>query len=283
MNPVKTLLAGEVRAIFADPAGRKVEIDRSDDGLFGPGSVAWRVHGDVACMMIGGISALLLQMLHPAALAGIWDHSNFRRDMAGRLRRTAAFIAVTTYGSRAQAEAAIVRVRRIHGHVEGLLPDGAPYHANDPELLAWVHVAEATSFLGAFRRYREPAMSDADADRYFAEMAAVAEPLGVIAAPRSRRDAAATLRRFAPELRRDARTREAATLLLDQPAPSPALAPFQAVAVQAAVDLLPDWARRLHRLPMPATRRPLVRAGGVAMARMTRWAMTSASGTPARS
>ena len=87
---------------------------RRPDGLFGPESVAWRVHGDVTCMMVGGIAGLMLQMLYPAVLAGVWDHSRFRDDLAGRLRRTARFIALTTYGSREQAEAAIARVRGIH-------------------------------------------------------------------------------------------------------------------------------------------------------------------------
>src|SRR3546814_3700279 len=82
-------------------------------------------------MMIGGVSALLLQMLHPGVLAGVWDHSNFRSDMLGRLRRTAQFISGTTYGSREQALALISRVKAIHDHVHGQLPDGTPYSAQD--------------------------------------------------------------------------------------------------------------------------------------------------------
>src|SRR3546814_928207 len=120
-------------------------------------------------MMIGGISALLLQMLHPAALTGVLDHSSFREDMMGRLRRTARFIAVTTYGERDAAEAAIERVRAIHEDVRGHLADGTAYAASDPRLLAWVHVAEATSFLDAWIAYGEPRMTRADQDRYFAE------------------------------------------------------------------------------------------------------------------
>src|SRR5207237_10791125 len=110
-----------------------------DDGLFGPGSVGWKVHGDFPAMMMGGVAALLMQMLHPAALAGVWDHSNFRRDMQGRLRRTAQFIAGTTFGSTAHARQLIDRVRRIHARVDGVLEDGTPYTADDPEVLTWVH------------------------------------------------------------------------------------------------------------------------------------------------
>src|SRR5260370_32062273 len=121
-------------------------------------------------MMVGGIAGLLLQMLHPGVLAGVWDHSNFRADMHGRLRRTARFIALTTYGGQAEAEAAIARVRSLHDRVGGTLPNGTPYAANDPELLAWVHVTEATSFLHALIPYVEPAMPSFHQRPYFQEV-----------------------------------------------------------------------------------------------------------------
>src|SRR5688500_2812244 len=170
---VKDILIDRVRAVFNDRARGERPVQRRDDGLFGRSAVAWRVHGDLTSMMVGGVAGLLLQMLHPAVLAGVWDHSNFRADMHGRLRRTARFIALTTYGGRDEAEAAIARVRRIHDRVGGALPDGAPYAANDPSLLAWVHVTEATCFLDAWIRYAEPGMPAAHQDRYFAEMARV--------------------------------------------------------------------------------------------------------------
>src|ERR1700754_3376642 len=101
----KRFLVGKVRAAFNDTADGEQPVQRREDGLFGPKSIAWRVHGDVTSMMVGGIAGLLLQMLHPAVLAGVWDHSSFRQDMLGRLRRTARFISTTTYGSREEAEA----------------------------------------------------------------------------------------------------------------------------------------------------------------------------------
>ena len=128
-------LIGEVRALFNDKARGEVPVLRGVDPMIAADSVAWRVHGDVTTMMVGGVAALLLQMLHPGALAGVWDHSNFRRAMLGRLRRTARFIAQTTYAERAEAEAAIARVRRIHAQVGGVLQDGTPYRADDPHLL----------------------------------------------------------------------------------------------------------------------------------------------------
>ena len=270
-RPLKQAIAGRVVALFNDQSRGERPVQRRPDGLFGPRSVAWRVHGDVASMMVGGVAGLLLQMLHPAVLAGVWDHSNFRADMHGRLRRTARFIATTTYGGRAEAEAVIARVRSIHDAVRGTLPDGTPYWANDPALLAWVHATEAASFLGAWVRYAEPRMSGADQDRYFAEMAQVAEALGAAPAPRSRAEARRLIAATRPHLRCDERTRTVAKLVLTRRTPGMA-EPLQALALQAAVDLLPDWARQMHRLPSPALGRPVVRAGTLGIARTLRWA-----------
>ncbi len=271
-RPLKTRIAAEVVGIFNDRARGERPVVPQPDGLFGPRSVAWRVHGDVTSMMVGGIAGLLLQMLHPAVLAGVWDHSNFRADMQGRLRRTARFIALTTYGGRDEAEAVLVRIRRIHDHVQGRLPDGRAYSANDPALLAWVHVTEATSFLEGWIRYAEPRMRGADQDRYFAEMAQIGEALGADPVPRSRAEAQALLQAMRPQLRRDARTAEVARLLLEQPAPSLMAEPLRAIAMQAGIDLLPGWARRMHRMESPLVARPLVRAGTLGIARTLRWA-----------
>jgi len=157
-----------------------------DPGLFGPESVCWKVHADFTSMMTGGISALLLQALHPLALAGVWDHSSFRTDILGRLRRTATFIAGTTFGNRHDALALIERVRRIHLGVSGIAPDGRPYRASDPALLTWVHVAEVSSFMTAHLRYVNPQLPVDAQDQYFAETARIAEMLGAHNVPRSR-------------------------------------------------------------------------------------------------
>lgn len=126
--------------------GVDFELPKGDPGLFGPDAACWKVHGDFSSMMIGGIGALLLQMLHPLALAGVWDHSNFRDDLLGRLRRTCQFISATTYGPLADAERLIERVRRIHESVIGQLPDGTPYSASDPDLLTWVMSPRSAAF-----------------------------------------------------------------------------------------------------------------------------------------
>jgi uncharacterized protein (DUF2236 family) len=272
-RPLKRAIIGQIVALFNDKTRGERPVARRQDGLFGPGSVAWRVHGDVTSMMVGGIAGLMLQMLYPAVLAGVWDHSRFRDDLPGRLRRTARFIALTTYGSREEAEAVIDRVRRIHGHVRGTLPDGTPYAADDPELLAWVHVAEATTFLEAWIRYAEPNMPGPDRDRYFAEMAVVGAALGADPVPRSRAEARAVLRAMRPKLRVDDRTREVARLLLTRRAETSWQEPLQQLSQQAGLDLLPDWARRMHGLP-PLPARPLLRAGTLGVARTIRWAFS---------
>ena len=269
---IKQSIVGEVRATFNDRTKGETPVTRRPDGLFGPRSVAWRVHGDVTSMMVGGMAALLLQMLYPAVLAGVWDHSNFRADMIGRLRRTARFIALTTYGGRDEAEAAIERVRAIHHQVRGTLGDGTPYSADEPRLLAWVHVTEVLSFLDSWRRYGEPAMSLAEQDRYVDEVARVGEALGADPLPRSRAEAERLMQAMRGDLRADARSREVARLVLNTAVTTPAARLFRSLTSQAAVDLLPDWARDMHGLSDPLLLRPLVRAGTYGVASTIRWA-----------
>src|SRR3954451_22984990 len=189
LAPVRRALVRQVRSTFNDQAKGEKPVPSSDDALFPVGSVIRRVHGDVTSMMVGGIAALLTQMLHPKALAGVWDHSDVHADMLGRLRRTARFIALTTYAQRDSALAAIAKVKGIHEQVGGTLPDGTAYRATDPWLLAWVHVAGAINFLEAWRRYAEPRMSASDEDRYFAESGDIARMLDADPVPRSRIEA----------------------------------------------------------------------------------------------
>ena len=265
-------LIRNVRAVFNDQSRGEKPVVRSPQSMFGPGSVIWRVHGDVVTMMVGGMSALLLQMLHPAVLGGVWDHSNFREDMLGRLRRTARFISLTTYASREEAEAAMARVRTVHAQVSGTLPDGTNYSADDPQLLAWVHVSEALSFLNARIRYAEPGMPHVDQDRYFEEMSGIALALGADPVPRSRAAAEQLVERMRPQLLCDARTREIAAIVLKQRPDNLAMAAAQRVIGQAAVDLLPDWAREMHGLRSTFVTRPFVRTSTLAMAKTLRWA-----------
>ena len=271
LSPVRRALVRQVRATFNDQSKGEKPVPASDQALFPPGSVIRRVHGDVTSMMVGGIAALLTQMLHPKALAGVWDHSDVHADMLGRLRRTARFIAVTTFGHRDKAEAAIARVRAIHEQVRGSLPDGSEYRATDPWLLAWVHVAGAVNFLDGWRRYAEPAMSIAHQDRYFAESGEIARLLDADPVPRTRAEAERLIGEFGAELRADERTREFRELVLKAPARSFREIPVQRLLMNAAIDLMPDFARGMHGLSRPALP-PLVRGATFGIAGTIRWA-----------
>jgi uncharacterized protein (DUF2236 family) len=274
---VLELVAGDgAKAIdFLHPAG--------DPGLFGPDAVCWRVHADFTSMMVGGISALLLQMLHPLALAGVVDHSNFRQDLLGRLRRTATFIAGTTYGSRQEAERLVARVRKVHRVVVGTAPDGRPYAAQDPALLTWVHVAEVSSFLQGYLRYVDAGLPAAAQDRYYDETAIIAEKLGALEVPRSRPAVAAYLEAMRPVLAVSESTREVTRLLLDMPGTRPAMRPLGKVFMAAGIDLLPAWAQQLSGFgALAPLRGPAARAGVRAVAPLLRWSMREGAAWKAR-
>ncbi|WP_460418104.1 oxygenase MpaB family protein [Pseudomonas sp. microsymbiont 2] len=259
-----------------------LESPKGDPGLFGPKSISWQVHGDFPSMLVGGISALMLQLLHPLALAGVWDHSNFRHDLLGRLRRTSQFISGTTFGSTRDAEWLIDKVRTIHLQVVGTAPDGRPYAASDPDLLTWVHVAEVSSFLAAHLRYRNPALPRASQDAYYAEIALIAERLGARDVPRSCDAVEDYLRRMRPQLQCDSRSLEVVDILLKAPAPSRLAEPVGKLMLKAGIDLLPDWASDMLGLHQGPLARHMIRLGLGRTAPVLRWAMRNGSAHRAR-
>jgi len=281
-SPLRHAIVLQVRRLVGGTGDDTIERNRRDTGFFGPDSACWKVHGDLASMMVGGVTALLLQMLHPGALAGVWDHSNFRQDMSGRLMRTARFIAGTTYGDRAEAQGFIDRVRAIHARVSGVLPDGTPYDADDPVLLTWVHVAEVSSFLAAYLRYVDPNFPAEAQDRYYRETAEIARRLGAVDVPQSRAEVAAYLEAMRPQLRYDERTREVAAALLSQKPSSPAAAPAMAATFDAAKDLLPAWAAQMHGVRLSPPRRLAARIGVQGLGRLLRWALVNSAEARAR-
>jgi len=239
-----------------------------DEGLFGPGSVAWRLHAD-ATMLVAAMRALLVQALEPRAMAGVHQHSDYKGGPWARLDRTVRFILATTYGATPTAEAAVAAVRKIHERVHGVDPvTGLAYSASDPELLLWVHAAEVHSVVASYRRYAGR-LSDADADRYVVEMARVAELLGLPAAmaPRSMSELREYLWSMEPALRVTPAAKEALRTIMAPPMPMP-LRALWIVPVTATVAVLPRVARRAYGLPWlhPAT--PSVRAGMFALTRV---------------
>lgn len=241
---------------------------------FGPESAIVRVHGD-ASMFVGGIRALLLQTLHPAAMLAVSEHSGFRGDMWGRLNRTSHFLAVTTFGTVQDAESMIRMVRGIHEKVVGTMPDGTTYAASDPHLLKWVHVAEVDSFLRAHTVYGKEPLDQAGRDQYVAETSVVALKLGVVDPPMTEDELVEQLAAYRPELRGTSEAREAVSyLLFKPPLPLAAKAPY-GVLVVAGVALMPAWTRRPLRLPwMPLSERTVVRALGTVATGTIRWALT---------
>ena len=248
---------------------------------FGEDRPIRHVHSDSA-MFIGAIRALLLQSLHPLAMAAVAEHSDYHGDPWGRLQRTSHFIGITTFGRTEDAERAIARVRAIHQRVTGTAPDGRPYAASDPHLLTWVHIAEADSFLRAHSTFGARPLDKDGRDGYVADMARIGAELGVPDPPRTETELADRIRAYRPELAATAEAREAARfLLLRPPLPVIARAPYGVLAA-AAVSLLPGWARRPLYLPrLPVTETVLVRPAGQAMVHAIHWAITAPRSAPA--
>ncbi|MVT02590.1 histidine kinase [Enterobacter sp. 10-1] len=241
-----------------------------EPGLFGPRSAIWPVHGDFTSMLCGGISALLLQMLHPLALAGVWDHSNFREDIFGRLRRTSQFISATTFGTTADAERLIAKIKDIHLRVSGRDRDGTPYEASDPALLTWIHVAECSSFMASHLRYRRTVVSEARQEQYFAEAGEIARRLGARDIPVTPRQVAEYLQDMRPRLRCDERTQEVARVLFATRLPGKLSQPVGRLMMRAGVDLLPPWAQEMLSLRMSRLQRQSTRLAVHGIARVLR-------------
>lgn len=265
-------LVQQVRATFNDIDSGQQPVPPSDEAYFPKDTPIRMVHADVASMMVGGIRALLLQMLHPHALQGVLDHSDFRNDMHGRLRRTARFIAITTFGHRVEADRAIERVNRIHAKVSGELPDGTPYSATNARTLAWVHATEASSFLAAYVRYVRPDMPKGEQDEYFRQFAFIARKLGADPVPESCAEADALLRTMRSELRASPAASGIAQLVLTERAQGGSMAVQRAIAT-CAVDLLPPFARSLLGLGRPGIEHLAARGAVHGLGRTLRWAL----------
>jgi uncharacterized protein (DUF2236 family) len=235
--------------------------DAADDGFFGPASVAWQVSADLASP-VAGLRSLLMQALHPLAMAGVDQHSGWRRDPVGRLAATSAYLATVTFGERAAAERAAARVRRIHDRVRGVdAVTGLPYAAGDPALLLWVHAALVDSSLAAGRAFGMP-LSAGDSDRYVAEMMVAAELVGVPGSlvPASVADLERYVASVRPKLRCTSAAAESMAYLLDPPGLDEDVAEFWRDVRDAAIAVLPEWAREMYGYGTPRALTPGRRA-----------------------
>ena len=274
LDPVEYLrsrIVGGVRAAFNEGNRNAQPRPPSDNALFARNSPIRLVHADVVGMMVGGIRSLFLQMLHPHALQGVLDYSNFREDMSGRLSRTAHFITDTTFQHRDVAMAAIERVNAIHRKVQGTLPDGTPYSATDPRTLAWVHVAEATSFLAAYVRHVRPDMPGHEQDEYYRQFAVIAHALGCDPVPANRAEAEAIFHDLRDDLHTSPEAREVAQFVatMKPDGTPPAL---QAMIMTEAVALLPAFARSMLGLERPGLAGIPARAATWGVGKTLRWA-----------
>jgi uncharacterized protein (DUF2236 family) len=211
-----------------------------DPGLFGPQSVTWKVHADFSAMMVGGLSSLMIQALHPRALAAVWDHSNFRHQLKARLGRTALFVAATTYGSVDLATKHVQRVNAIHAKIKGIDLKGQAYIANEPHLLRWVHLVETISFLNAYQHLALQPLCPSDCDRYVVEMNKVGEMLGATNLPLTFSDAKHAMTQYEPELVFDQRTRETLRSI-ESYSVDLTEKPFFALILSASFDIVPQW------------------------------------------
>lgn len=247
--------------------------DPGDPGLLGPQSASWRVIGEPAAI-VGGLRALLVQLLHPHALAGVVDHSAFRHDPLGRLQRTSAYVTTSTFGSTREALAVARRVRGVHRQVRGVVPDGQAYDAADPHLLGWVSIALTSSFLASDEAFALRPVDDATADAFVAEQSRVAalldprvdldalerDPAALAAEaltlpmvadgtlPTSRDGLRQRLADYAGELAVDARGTEVLRFLLWPNLPPPMKAAYLPLAAGAVATLEP-WQRQVLGLP----------------------------------
>jgi uncharacterized protein (DUF2236 family) len=230
----------------------------ADPGLFGPDSVTWQVVAE-PILWLAGVRSLLLQALHPVAMAAVADHSGFREDPWGRLMRTSQYVGVTTYGTTLEAHRAAARIRGVHRRLRGVEPlSGRAYRADDPDLLLWVHCAVVESFLTTVQRCGAHLGTDA-ADRYYAEQVTSAALVGidpdvVPASEAQMREYFASMR---PQLRLSPQAQQVARFIILPPLDRPLVyvgRPVWAGFATLAFAMLPRWARRMYHLPgVPTT------------------------------
>ncbi|MGL5809313.1 MAG: oxygenase MpaB family protein [Nocardioides sp.] len=260
--------------LVAGPTG--IEAQNRIHGTPGPRwfsreSAIAHVHRDTS-MYLGGLRALMMQSLHPAAMYAVAQHSGYRGDMWGRLARTSIFLATTTYGAAEDAQRSVDTVRRIHGSVTGTLPDGTPYAASDPHLLAWIHAAEVDSFLCAHQAFGAHPLDAAGCDAYVADGALIAVKLGVVDPPTTHRELRETLEAFRPELKGTPEAVDAVAYVRRHPPLSLPARPGYAALWAAAISLMPRWTRAELGLPdRPGFDRTAGRLAGKAGTATLRW------------
>lgn len=265
MNPVdlaRDKLTSSLRTLLSgDRTGVASGQYFGDPGLCGPGSTSWEILADPAAM-VGGIRSLLMQSCHPSAIQGVEDHSGFEADPLGRLHRTVAYVTVSTFGATPEATLMAERVKKAHATVQGVLPDGTHYDANDPHLLLWVHVALVDSLLKTYKTYGRRPLSSTECDAFVDEQSRVLDLLGVHESPRTQEELEQCIRDFRKELATTSAARRGVAFINNPPLPR-AYAPFYTSLFNGAVETLSTEHRELLEI---APVSPLARVARVGTA-----------------
>lgn len=285
LTRIRESIADGLRARVVGPnaAQRTAEImDAPGDRWFTEDRPIRLVHAD-ASMFIGGLRSLLLQSLHPLAMAGVANYSDYRKDPWGRLQRTADFLAATSFGPAHEAQRIVERVKAVHTKVNGVASDGRRYSATDPHLLKWVHVAEIDSFLYTYQKFSKAPLDQEGRDGYVKDAAYIASALGVVNPPTTEAELRATLNAYRPELKSTRESRDATKYLLFKPPLPVAAKVVYWLLIMSTIATLPVWARvplRVAYLPViePVLLRPL----GYVLTGALRW-VTSTPTTKADS
>lgn len=258
--------------IFGGPVG--------DPGLTGPGSMSWEINSDVSAIAIGGVSAIIMEILHPSVMAGVQDLSSYREQPFRRAQTTYGYVVTTTFGNTKAATDLIDRVHRMHSRVNGTRPDGVPYRALDPELIGWVHTCIPWAVMTAYDRYNRP-LSDEEKSRYLAEQAVIGRMSGAGEIPETAADLVTYVEEMRPKLEVTGQTLEFFEFLLTSPfgirGPEPLARRSNRFQIASGMSLMPAWARELSGFDYSALadrtlQQPMLRS----YARMLRWAF----GTP---
>jgi uncharacterized protein (DUF2236 family) len=248
-SPLRDDIGRSVRHSFGMAVSPRPRAMDPQSSYVHPDSIVREVHQDLGPMMIGGWAALMLQALHPLAMAGVADHSSYEEDAIGRLRRTAHFVATTTFGTTSEARAAIRHVQLVHRRVHGVAPDGRTYSADDPDLLTWVHAAETYCFLESTQRFGARRLNEQERDAYYKETAPVAIELGSKWVPTSSKEMDAYLLHMQKDLYAGPQALVARDFLFRGVARKPEDRIVYTLIAAAGVSVLPRWARTKYKIP----------------------------------
>ncbi len=242
----------------------------------GPGSLSWEINGDLASVSAAGAAAVIMEVLHPSVMAGVFEQSSYRTQPLRRAQNTLGYVLRTTFGSTEAATAVVDRVKRVHSRINGTRPDGVPYQALDPELIGWVHTCIPWAVMEAYHRYRRP-LSEAERDQYLREQAPIGRMGGADWVPESQAELDDYVERMRPLMAMTEQTREFISFLAGDVEGDLRASPRQQLerrlGLAASMSLMPAWARHLTGTYQPEpVRRLYLEPNARLQARLVRWA-----------